>query len=100
MIKAVDPCLRARGQLTVLGSDVVGLAEVVPGNNLDEGDFVPVGNDVLPTRHPEVFITVEDELLFKKVRYHDEPIDLGLPTFLLNEFGPKWVKNQGATAAI
>lgn len=62
VVKTVDPSLGARWELTVLGPNVVGLAEVVPCHDLHKAHFVAVGDDVLPAPDPKVLITVEDEL--------------------------------------
>ena len=62
MVETVDPRVRAGGEVTVLRTDVVRLAEVVPAHDLDEANLVAVGNEVLPARHPEMFVTVVDEL--------------------------------------
>ena len=62
MAEAVDPLLRAGGEGTVLGADVVGLAKVVPGADLDERDLVAVSDQRLPAGDPEVLVTVEHEL--------------------------------------
>ena len=50
----------------MLRTNVVRLAKVVPGNDLDKRDLIAVGNDVLPAGDPEVLITVEDELFIKR----------------------------------
>ena len=63
VIEAVHPRLRAGRELAVLGPDVVRLAEVVPGADLNEVDLVAVGDKGLPARDPEVLIAVENELL-------------------------------------
>ena len=58
---AINPCL-AVGLCAFDGADVVRLAEVVPGADLDEGNLVAVSDKSLPAGHPEVLITIEHEL--------------------------------------
>ena len=62
MVETVDPSFGASGKVTVLGTNVVRLAEVVPGADLDEGNLVAVSDKSLPAGHPEVLITIEYEL--------------------------------------
>ena len=62
VVKAVDPRVGAGRELAMLRPDVVGLAEVVPGDDLDEAHFVAARDDVLPTRDVEMLIAIVDEL--------------------------------------
>ena len=68
VVEAVDPGVGTRRQLAVLRADVVGLAKVVPGDNLDERDLVAVRDHVFPAGDPEVLVAVEDEVLVERVR--------------------------------
>ena len=62
VVEAVHPSVGPGRELTVFGPDVVGLAEVVPGDDLDEAHFVAARDDVLPTRDVEMLIAIVDEL--------------------------------------
>ena len=100
MVEAVDPSFGASGKVTVLGTNVVGLAEVIPGADLDEGNLVAVSDKSLPTGDPEVLITIEHELPNETLALVQSTDARCLLTFLLKVSAPKWVKNQGAAAAM
>ena len=99
VIEAVHPRLRARGELAVLGPDVVRLAEVVPSGDLDKGDGVAIRDDILPACGPKMLVTIIHELQ-KSVSIWSQWSNYKPLTFLLKVSGPKWVKNQGETAAM
>ena len=62
MLKAIDPGLAAR-LVARNGPDVVGLAIVIPGDDLDNIELVTLFNDGLPTPSVEVVVREVDELL-------------------------------------
>ena len=62
VLKAIDPGLAAR-LVARNGPDVVGLAIVVPGDDLDNIELVTLFNDGLPTPSVEVVVREVDELL-------------------------------------
>ena len=84
MVEAVDPSFGASGKVTVLGTNVVGLAEVIPGADLDEGNLVAVSDKSLPAGDPEVLITIEHELSGETLAL--APVDrCPMPTHVLVE---------------
>ena len=89
MVEAVDPSFGASGKVTVLGTNVVGLAEVVPGADLDERYLVTVGDEGLPPSDPKVLVTVENELMKRSGRNLLVPQYQKSLTFLLKVSAPK-----------
>ena len=61
VVKAIHPGLRV-GLSTVDGADVVGLAKVVPGADLDEIVHVAVLEDAVPASRVEMGARVIDPL--------------------------------------
>lgn len=64
MIESIDPSLRVGlGRISPKRPDVVRLAEIVPGDDLDEVKSIAVGDDVLPAAGIEMRVGVVDELV-------------------------------------
>lgn len=84
VVKADDPIAgRWREARLADGADVVGLAEVVPGHNLNEVYLVAVCDDVLPTVYPEMLVCIEDELWRWTCQTVLAPQEIRILTFLL-----------------
>ena len=81
VVETVGPGVGTGRKLAVLRADVVRLAEVIPGDDLDKGDLVAVRDYVLPG----------------ETQRCSSPSKM---KFLLNVSAPKCGENQGATAAM
>jgi len=85
VVEPVNPSL-AVGLVTLDGTDVVGLAVVVPSDDLDDVDLIAVVDDRLPTLGVQVIIRHVDPL---KRRSERKVLNFsGVRTFLLKESGP------------
>lgn len=87
VVKAVNPGVGHRLS-TLDGTNVVRLAVVVPGNDLNHVEHVTLLNDVLPTSGIQMGVRVVDPLFWDKVSIKLWQIMKTRRTFLLKVSAP------------